>query len=101
MTGVEKNKKESIKIISKSEIHSWKNFLKFKQFICTECIVQELIMPLNISPLNFVSFLKEQNQCWRRLRAYVKIYCTRVTYAACFFPNSSNFPEPLYKEKYE
>ena len=31
MTGVEKNKQESIEIISKSEIHSWKNFFKFKQ----------------------------------------------------------------------
>jgi len=87
MTTNDKNRKEStrIEIISKSETQSWKNYLKLIQtvyffaswgrfkFICTECIVQELNIPLNISQWNFVRYRKEQNHCWRRLRAYVDI----------------------------
>ena len=86
MTTNDKNRKESTRIesISKSETQSWKNFFKVQtvyffaswsrfKFICTECIVQELNMLLNISLWNFVWFRKEQNHWWRRLRAYVYI----------------------------
>jgi len=104
MTTNYKNRKEStrIKIISKSEIQSWKNFLNFKQFtffaswgrfkfICTECTVQELNMPLKILPDEWAT---TKQACRDELVVYLffsPIYTSLYFYVLSTVLRTSNF----------